>query len=84
MAPPPVGATFCGFLGALAATALFLTYGILAVIPDQLGPGQDLRLGVPLIVLGGIGVAGLAGSVAGAIVGFVALDVPLAVCAEIV
>lgn len=57
------------YLGALAAEALFLTYGIMAVIPAGPFQQQNLGLGVPLIVLAGVGIAPLGGALAGLIAG---------------
>lgn len=61
--------TFFVYLGCLAGEALFLIYGILAVIPAGPFEHQNLSLGVPLIVLAGVGIAGIAGAVAGLIGG---------------
>jgi hypothetical protein len=61
--------TLFAYMGFLAGEALFLTYGILAVIPAGPFQHQNLALGVPLIVLAGIGIAGLAGMIAGLISG---------------
>jgi hypothetical protein len=61
--------TFFVYLGALAGEALFLTYGILAVIPAGPFEHQNLGLGVPLIVLGVIGIAAIGGAIAGLITG---------------
>lgn len=60
---------FFAYMGILAGEALFLTYGILAVIPAGPFEHQNLSLGVPLIVLAGVGIAGLAGMIAGLISG---------------
>ena len=56
--------TLFAFLGLLAGEALFLTYGILALIPVWPFEDQNLKLGVPLIILAGVGIAGLTGMIA--------------------
>ena len=70
---------FFAWLGAIAAEVLFLVYGILAVIPAGPFVQQNLGLGIPLIVLAGVGIAGIAGAIAGAIGGSI-LCSPLLCC----
>jgi uncharacterized membrane protein len=60
---------FCVILGAIVGESLCLIYGIYAVIPAGPFEQQNLALGVPLIVLGSIGIGALAGAIAGCITG---------------
>ena len=62
-------ATFFAWAGALAGFILFLIYGIFALVAQGPFQHQDLATGITLIVLACVGIAGLAGAIAGALVG---------------
>ena len=62
--------TFFAVVGALAGEALFLTYGILALIPGPPFTERNLTVGVTLVVLAGVGLAAIGGAIAGAISAF--------------
>ena len=57
-------ATIFAFLGAIAGEALFLTYGVLAVIPGGPFETRNLGLGVSFIVISCVGLAGIGGALA--------------------
>lgn len=56
-------------LGALAGEALFLTYGIMALLPTGPFEERNETLGIVLIVLAGVGAAAFGGTIAGVIAG---------------
>ncbi len=77
--PAALCATILGSLLGIAATALFLIFGILALVPGPPFDHREMATGIVLVVLSGTGIAAIGGTAVGALLG-AALGTPCGLC----